>query len=193
MIIYKATNLINGKIYIGYTYSFEKRKSDHLKGSKKPKRCFHYAIKKHGPENFKWEIIDSSPKNKKEAIELEKRYILQYNSFGSNGYNLTLGGDGIRGYKHSIETKIKISKSNSLSMKGIKYPNRNKPKSFSDEHRRKLSITSKNRPRSLETRMKNSIANKGRKLPPWTEERRIRLSKVHKERWEKAKIQYSIV
>ena len=63
MIIYKATNLINGKCYIGKTISkdFVKYWFNHLKEafkSEKIKRVFHNAIRKYGPENFMFEVLE---------------------------------------------------------------------------------------------------------------------------------------
>lgn len=102
-IIYKVTNKINGKSYIGQTkFTLEKRKIEHEKHND----CyFHYALKKYGFENFKWETVED--KILKEKLnEKEKHYINEYNTF-ENGYNLTTGGEG--GYIRSEETKKLLS------------------------------------------------------------------------------------
>lgn len=91
--IYKVTNKINGKIYIGQTNNFDKRKQQHEKCYKKEDCIFHRAIQKYGKENFEWEIINKTTSLEK-AYELEKKYIKEYNTFGENGYNMTKGGDG---------------------------------------------------------------------------------------------------
>ena len=61
MIIYKATNKINGKVYIGQTInSLEHRKSGHERDAhckKKSTVYFHNALLKYGFENFNWEVI----------------------------------------------------------------------------------------------------------------------------------------
>lgn len=94
MIIYKVTNLINGKIYIGQTCNtLEYRKSQHERDCKYHRNSyFHEAMLKYGFENFKWEIIDES--DTQEGIdELEKQYIQKYDTTDKrNGYNLKLGG-----------------------------------------------------------------------------------------------------
>ena len=95
-IIYKVTNKINNKIYIGKTYNLEKRKAQHLYDIDDG-LPFHAALKKYGINNFEWEIIDYSEGDKK-IREKEIYWIKKYNSCiffeNSQGYNLTLGGEG---------------------------------------------------------------------------------------------------
>lgn len=93
-IIYKATNIINKKIYIGLTTKgLEKRKKGHLSSSKKkhPKYIFHKAIAKYGEDNFIWEIIDDAD-TLNELSEKEIFWIGFYNSIVPNGYNISTGG-----------------------------------------------------------------------------------------------------
>lgn len=93
--IYKATNLINGKVYIGQTVDFKRRKTEHLssKNGVHARCVFHKAIQKYGKHNFVWEIIDKCT-TLDEATELETKYINKYNSCvafkNSNGYNIVL-------------------------------------------------------------------------------------------------------
>ena len=57
-IVYKATNIINNKCYIGQTTdTLDNRIKRHLIKSKKTNNYFHNAIRKHGIDNFKWEIL----------------------------------------------------------------------------------------------------------------------------------------
>lgn len=127
-IIYKVTNTINGKIYIGKTVtSLHRRKMQHLY-FKVAKTHFQHALLKYGKENFTWEKICTC----KDSIlnDVEKFFILIYKSSNSKlGYNMTLGGDGAAcgklnvskrpdvreklkycflGKKHTIETKLKL-------------------------------------------------------------------------------------
>lgn len=109
--IYKATNLVNGKIYIGQTIkTLRERLLEHKRDSKRLKHrniAFYNAINKYGFDNFNWCIIDSGL-SKGELDEKEVYWINFYKSYihhnDSNGYNSTLGGDGLYGYKPSIET-----------------------------------------------------------------------------------------
>lgn len=117
--IYKITNLINDKIYIGQTNNPKRRWSEHKREAKKTYPCIliDKKIKQYGIENFTFEIITCiiSTKNKEEnyiiinnveteIIKQEKSHI----SFGS-GYNIDYGG---KNSPRSDETRNKISKSN---------------------------------------------------------------------------------
>ena len=94
--IYKITNNINGKIYIGKTnFTIEKRWKEHCNDFKKEtlqKRPLYFAMKKYGIENFSVEEVEylDTPL---EAEEREKYWIEYYGSF-KYGYNATRGGDG---------------------------------------------------------------------------------------------------
>ena len=109
MIIYKATNLINNKTYIGQTVlDLNTRRRQH-ENSYKYKSCYAFsrAIKKYGKENFKWEVIDTAT-TIEELNEKESYYIEFYKSLTSqNGYNLKGGGDNSF---LTEEVKQKISK-----------------------------------------------------------------------------------
>lgn len=99
MIIYKITNLINNKIYIGLTKtSLKLRWQRHYGDAKRCKtRLLQLAIRKYGQENFKIEEIDRA-NSLEELSKLEKFYIKKYNSQDWNiGYNMTSGGDGVQG------------------------------------------------------------------------------------------------
>ena len=91
-IIYKITNKVNGKSYIGqtrYTIEFRWRQHQH----KKDNTYFHNAIHKYGIENFNIEILEEC--DIKDLNSREIFYIAKYDTF-KNGYNLTIGGDGNR-------------------------------------------------------------------------------------------------
>lgn len=92
--IYKITNLINQKAYIGKTEyrNPNKRWQEHCCESKKERsqhRAIYRALKKYGIENFQFEILEET----QEPNEREVYYIQFYNTF-HNGYNETLGGEG---------------------------------------------------------------------------------------------------
>lgn len=87
--IYKITNNINGKIYIGQSKNTKERFKSHCKETSKD--CLiDLAIQKYGKENFTVEIIESQIKNYNER---EKYWIKFFNCKVPNGYNISDGGD----------------------------------------------------------------------------------------------------
>ena len=111
MIIYRATNTSNGKIYIGQTVeSLKKRIGRHLYESREGglSTPFYRALRLYGREAFTWEIVDEAA-SRKELSEKECLWIERCNSLKPSGYNLTKGGEGSVGFRHSIESRAKIT------------------------------------------------------------------------------------
>lgn len=125
MIIYKVTNIVNDKVYIGLTIrTLSVRKSQHVSDSKRHtyNSYFHSAIRKYGIESFKWEIIASAA-SKTQLKKLEISKIAEHNSNNCKfGYNLTIGGDGVNGLVFTDEQKLNISKSKIGKYKGKNNP-----------------------------------------------------------------------
>lgn len=113
MFIYCIENKINGKKYIGLTTkSIEERWHCHVvqaKQNAKRNMVIAKAILKYGKENFEISVLEECV-DEKELRKKEKVWIAELNTF-NDGYNMTLGGDGLLGYKHTDETKEKMSKS----------------------------------------------------------------------------------
>ncbi len=103
--IYRITNLLDGKTYIGQ-HRYTSQNDDYF-GSGKYLRL---AIKKHGRENFKKEILLSRIPDRKSADEAEIKYIKLEREKGKAEYNITKGGEGFRGH-HRKDTKKRISAS----------------------------------------------------------------------------------
>jgi group I intron endonuclease len=150
MIIYKVTNLINGKIYIGLTkQKLERRKKQHeLHSLKKPLMVLHYAIKKYGKENFQWEIIKEC-NDFQELNRFERIFINQYNSTNIKiGYNRTAGGENP---VMTEQTRKKMSKSQTRRYKdpvikqqwGELMKNVYKNNPISEETKRKIGLKNK--------------------------------------------------
>lgn len=112
-IIYKITNLVNNKIYIGQTIrDFQTRIGEHRR-HKKSNNHLKNAFEKYGFNNFKFEIIDTAT-SINELNNKEIDYINQYNSTDrSVGYNIEIGG------KNSLANPETLEKM-SNSHKGIK-------------------------------------------------------------------------
>ena len=101
-LIYKHTNKINGKCYIGQTKQTVNIRWANGLGYNpynNPKNCiFWNAIKKYGWDNFTHQILEDNIKEQEDANNREIYWIKYYNSYigfdNSNGYNMTLGGKG---------------------------------------------------------------------------------------------------
>ena len=181
-IVYKSTNIINKKLYIGQTIlGLYKRRQIHE--NCKNNWYFNRAINKYGKENFDWEILTCCD-SKEEMDEMEFHYIKQYNSFGKNGYNLTFGGDGVIGYKHSHEHRERMSnlfkgrKSSEITL--MKMSKSHSGYKHSEEAKNKMSEYRKGRRLSEEHKRKIASAHKGKKRPPFSNEAIINMSKAKK-------------
>ena len=114
--IYKGENLIDHKCYIGQSIDLNKRIAHHFSNIKNGRydNPLYRAINKYGLENFDVaiiEVLEASDDLKSKLDEREKYYIQKYNSYGKNGYNQTLGGDGgISGYKFTSEQREHVSR-----------------------------------------------------------------------------------
>ena len=102
--IYKITNLINNQCYIGQAVDIESRWARECLNAIRPQyKAYNYPLSKDlrefGKENFSFEILEEC--NIEELDEREKYWIKYYDSF-HNGYNQTIGGEGI----HKISSEI---------------------------------------------------------------------------------------
>lgn len=101
--IYKTTNLVNGKKYIGQS-SYSSNKTEGYLGSGIRLR---YAIKKYGADNFKKEIIVEGDFNKALLNELEKHYIQLHAAVKKDDYyNILNGGRGKKPEKRASSSKV---------------------------------------------------------------------------------------
>ncbi len=172
MIIYKITNKINGKVYIGQTIRpLQYRWKQHC-NNKSNCYALHNAIVKYGKENFTIEQIDIAI-DRNELDLKEIFWIKFYDSMNPNkGYNLTSGGGHC---EFSEESRNKMSDARKGHWSGENNPNYGKP--LSEEHRRKISEAKKGKHHSEESRNKISEACKGRIV---SEETKRKLSELNK-------------
>jgi group I intron endonuclease len=115
-IVYKITNKITHKVYIGWTgSSIEKRWKTHLRDAAKNKdnRKFYNSIRKYGESCWDKEILFECD-DKNDAKQKEIEYIAIYNSY-ENGYNATKGGDG----NNCIIMSEESNRARSIALKGI--------------------------------------------------------------------------
>lgn len=139
-IVYKATNILNGKSYIGQTTrSLDVRKKAHINDalSGRSTTHFHKALKKYGEEFFKWEVLHTVA-SEKELNTFEIMSVIEYDTLNS-GYNMTEGGEGTSGSKRSLKSRQLMSRLNS----GAGNPNYGKH--HSAECKNKISEANKNR------------------------------------------------
>lgn len=124
--VYKITNLINNKIYIGSSTSekdgFKDRINTHIRllnNKKHPNKHLQSSWDKYGSEHFNFEIIEII-KGKEKIIEREQYYIDFYNVINPNiGYNKSPTANSQLGFKHSEESKRKMSEAAKLNSKEI--------------------------------------------------------------------------
>lgn len=108
MLIYKITDKINGKIYIGQTIaSLKRRWSGHIHRSKKINTPLYNAIKKYGKDNFTIEEIDGA-NSQSELNYKEWLLIHKFNSLWPNGYNMMEGGGSVGKKSELSKQKMRI-------------------------------------------------------------------------------------
>ena len=159
-VIYRITNNLNGKFYVGKTkQKLEKRMAQHRYESKKGSIGLGAAIRKYGWENFTVEIIETCPVEK--LSEREIFFIAELDCKSPKGYNLTDGGEGL--VNPSDETRAKMS-ANHPDISGEKNPNFGKK--TPPETCAKISASNKGK-------------TKGKKRKPLSDEHKAKVSANH--------------
>jgi group I intron endonuclease len=176
--VYLAIHVPTGKSYIGKSIrGLDYRKSSHHSWARSAERGyryggrgnkFHNALAKHGPEQFTWGILFSSDDDSV-LLREEARLIREFRQRGVPLYNISVGGVGPSGWKHTEESRAKIAAAGvgripdeeirKRISEGVKkswsYPG-------SEERRKRVSEQSKNRYFSTETRAKIGEASRNR-------------------------------
>lgn len=153
--IYVIENLLDGKKYVGYTHDREGRWREHQRVSKRSQCHLHRAMRKHGVGNFRFYVVEECS-SMEEGYRRETAWIQKLSTFGSGGYNMSLGGDGPRGRTVTAETRRKMSdikkgqmpwnKGNRIGSQGFRHSDESRTLMsdkkrgtiFSEEHRQKL-------------------------------------------------------
>lgn len=156
-IIYMYENLINHKKYVGQTTKpMLERHQNHK--HQKYNSYFHNALSKYGEENFEITILDFGMNA--DDLNAKEQYWIDFYETQKSGYNLTAGGKGSSGYKHSEETILHLKSINTGS---------NNPmfgRTLSPQQRERMSKSKigmfKGRKLSRETRLKISQSKIGK-------------------------------
>jgi len=169
MYIYKITNNINGKSYIGLkSKTVEESKNYYGSGT-----LINKSIDKYGKENFTKEILERNI-NSHEILNDQEIYWIEYFNTFNNGYNLTKGGQGNLGRVTSEETKAKLRESakqpcSEETKLKISLSNMGRINKHTPESKAKLSKAATGRIKSQEERDKiakaHRIAKTGKPLP----------------------------
>jgi group I intron endonuclease len=189
-LVYKITNTINGKIYVGKTtkelcWYFDQTLRRALWGiNDKPAICS--AIRKHGKDAFIIHQI-ASAETEEELNKLEIYFISNLKATDYKiGYNIAPGGDGVS--THTAEARLKMS----LRLKGV-------PKT--QEHRKNLSIAKLGFKHTEETKTKMSLFRTGKshnkewvekvalahRGTKWSQELKAKHCVAQQNRWNKVK------
>lgn len=170
--VYKITNKVNGKIYIGWSKNPQERFRTHQRRTNKSR--LRHAMCKYGIQNFDLIVLEehTSKQNVKNA---EIRLIAEYKSQDPDvGYNMTSGGDGCPNLSEESIEKMRAAKRGTKASDETrkKMSNSQRGRVMSPEHCKNLSIATKKRilekgvpPISEATRQKLSESSKGSKNP----------------------------
>lgn len=137
--IYKITNKINGKIYVGSSCDIVRRWRDHKSHLKRGVHRNIYlqrAVAKDGIDNFIFEILEEV---ESENLLIEEQKLLDFlKPFGDNGYNISkIAGSPMKGVSHTEEVKARLSE----KLSGENHPHYGKP--VSEEWRERISKSRK--------------------------------------------------
>ncbi len=162
-VIYKISNSLNEKLYIGKTTEDPKKywKYHKMYCRNGYDKVLYSAMRKYGVDKFQFNIIEfiecfNIKELNNKLFKLERKYIKKFNTMVPNGYNVTAGGQGLAGMKFSDKHREKISdkltgrtftkqhrRNISKASEGRISPN--KGKNLSESHKTKLSKSMKGR------------------------------------------------
>lgn len=187
--IYKITNNVNGKIYIGQSINIKTRWKDHINTLNRQNShsiLLQRAWNKYGEENFSFEILELCTEDMLD--EAEVKYIELYNAC-NNGYNIEPGGNSNKylseetkqkireshlGRRHSKETRRKMSQSRIGENNGMYGRN------HSEESKRKISESKKGKPGHPSSEKQKEAARRANTGKIVSEETRRKISEANK-------------
>jgi len=167
--IYQIRNLVNGKIYVGSATVVEKRLAAHKRMLVRGK---HHSVKlqrswdKHGESVFDFRVVEGVAD---EQMLLQREQVwLDITNAAIDGYNISKTAGSLLGFKHSQETKKRMSDAKKGVKKSpehvAKYAEAMRGRKMTDEQKQKMrdaKIGKKRMPHSAETKAKMSASKKG--------------------------------
>lgn len=187
--VYKITNLINNKIYLGSSSDLRSRKKSHLfllRNNNHPNKHLQNSYNRYGDNNFKWEIIEYVEFNenkeilKKNLLEREQHWIDELKVCDKKyGYNIRTLAESNIGFKHSKETIYKFRNRKPTEETRTKLGNSRRGRKHTEESKQKISKSNKGKKRSDETIIKMKESWVGRTI---SKETRIKMKNSLKDR-----------
>ncbi len=161
VLVYALYFPTSDKYYIGQTSNIKKRMSQHLKsGHVVCKALWKY-------DDWKLTLLHAC-KSREAASQIEIEEIRNFNSIAPNGYNLTLGGEGCNGYKHTAEDNEANRQRNLGKKHTEEFKAARRAHKHTDEAKERIRKALIGRPCSPETREKIRKSNQGKKCPETT-------------------------
>jgi group I intron endonuclease len=165
--VYRITNTVNNKQYIGVSVDVEKRFKSHCRDTGGKNLLLKNAILKYGKDAFKVETLLKA--TQKYCYEIEPKFIEAFGTLSPSGYNYTRGGMGSLG--------LTGEKNGCYGRTGEKHPNFGKPGyragvPHTEETKRKMRESRKNRkwPEEVKEKMRQAALNAS---PEINEKRRL--------------------
>ena len=180
--IYMIRNKVNNKAYIGQAIDIYARWEQHIRElNNNLKYCnphLQNAWNKYGADNFEFTIICQCLEQDLDRLEIH--YIAHYHTFykdGNGGYNLTLGGDGIRGYRYTDEQRARRSEQNKEIMNRPEVKAKISRAMNRPEAKKRRSERIKEAMNRPDVRAKMSEVRKGK---PKSEEHKAKVGEAHR-------------
>jgi group I intron endonuclease len=111
--IYKITNVVTGKFYIGSSVNIEQRFNEHksmLVGARHPNPILQHSWNTHGPAKFTFEIVEECPNDQQTCLLREQYYLDLFKPYLGVGFNIAkqaYGGDNFTHHPNKEELREK--------------------------------------------------------------------------------------
>ena len=162
--VYVIKHIESGRLYVGASGDVHRRIDQHFRAANWAVAQFlHRAIQKHGAAAFSWELLEECS-TEEQALAREMHWIAVLRTKAPEGFNLTDGGDGVRGRIITDESRRRMSESHI----GKKHRESTKLR-MSEAHKKRFEVNPE---------LKNRI--RGRHTMPHTEESKRRISEAKK-------------